>query len=217
VAMGHDKGQADPISLLGDVHPSAQYCSHCGHQTTLETLAHDSRARRVCNHCGTVHYQGPRLLVGGVIFYQDRILMVRRAVEPAYGLWNIPTGFVEEGESLEQAIARELVEETGVHIDPGDFDLSAVLSLPALSQVYVIFRSELASQPHFICGAECLEVALKGEADLTQEQHAFAHSLFSRRAAFYAELRSRRFAIHLECVSTDPSVTETTRTYSLHP
>jgi len=109
----------------------------------------------------------------------------------------MPAGFMEDGESIEQAAARETVEETGVNIQPGDFLLYSVLSLPEMNQIYVTLRSELPQVPEMKAGPESLEVRMIGENDIRRDEWAFASLLENNRPAeLFREIRSGRFAIH---------------------
>jgi ADP-ribose pyrophosphatase YjhB (NUDIX family) len=99
--------------------------------------------------------------------------MCRRAIEPAKGFWFAPTGFVEVGESLEEAAARELSEETGLSLSPSVMTLYGVLSLPFLEQVYITFRTQLESEPTLRPGPESLEVRMLAESEIPSKGLAF--------------------------------------------
>jgi ADP-ribose pyrophosphatase YjhB (NUDIX family) len=123
--------------------------------------------------------------------------MCRRALEPGRGRWSIPAGYMERGETIEQAAARETAEEVGIVLNPEALELYAILSLPAIDQVYITLRTELLEEPRLHCGPESLEVGLFGERDLTADQWAFASTLVSNSAAtVFREIRTGRFGIH---------------------
>jgi ADP-ribose pyrophosphatase YjhB (NUDIX family) len=173
------------------------FCSSCGKPVELRRLTNDTRPRFVCTSCGSVHYSNPRILVACLAYHGERILMCRRAHEPRRGLWALPAGFMEENESLEQAAARETLEETGVEVSPAALVLYSVLSLPHMNQVYVTFRTELRSVPQMQPGPESLDVALIGEHDIRRDDWAFVTPLSeSRPAEMYREIRTRAFSIH---------------------
>lgn len=192
------------------------FCCSCGKPVALQRVAHDARARFVCVSCGSIHYENPRVLVGCLAHYHDRILLCRRALEPSRGLWSIPAGFMEENESLEQGAAREMIEESGVQVDPAELALYRVVSLPDLSQVYVVFRVQLRTIPPMNPGPESLDVALIGESDLPSEQWAFTnfHSA-ARLAELFGEIRSGVFSIHQTRLSGNLCVRRESRTYAL--
>ncbi len=110
---------------------------------------------------------------------------------------------MEQGESLEQAAARETFEETGVKVDPEALDLYSIVSLPELSQVYVYFRIELETIPDMRAGPECLEVKMIQESEIELSQIAFPVMIggeSSRKSILFREIRNRSFAIHKLCV-----------------
>jgi ADP-ribose pyrophosphatase YjhB (NUDIX family) len=123
--------------------------------------------------------------------------MCRRALEPSRGRWSIPAGYMERGETVERAAAREAAEEVGIVLNPQALELYGILSLPAIDQVYITLRTELPEPPLLCCGPESLEVGLFAENDLTPDQWAFASTLVSNSAAtVFREIRTGRFGIH---------------------
>ena len=87
------------------------YCSQCGARVALKVPAGDTLPRFVCETCLVIHYQNPRIVAGCIPEWEDRILLCRRAIEQQYGLWTLPAGFMENGETIEQAALRETREE----------------------------------------------------------------------------------------------------------
>ena len=96
------------------------YCSVCAAPVTLKVPAGDSLARHVCDACGAIHYRNPRLVVGALPEWEDRILLCRRAIEPRHGKWTLPAGFMENGETVADAALRETLEESGSRIELGE-------------------------------------------------------------------------------------------------
>ncbi|MGD9164972.1 MAG: NUDIX hydrolase, partial [Chromatiales bacterium] len=88
-----------------------KYCSQCGDKVEIFIPEGDDRPRHVCPTCGTIHYQNPKVVVGTIPVWEDRVLLCRRAIEPRYGLWTVPAGFMENGETSQQGAARETLEE----------------------------------------------------------------------------------------------------------
>jgi ADP-ribose pyrophosphatase YjhB (NUDIX family) len=117
----------------------------------------DNRERRVCPDCGFINYENPKVVVGSVVVWEDRILLCRRAIDPRHGFWTLPAGYMELNESASQAAAREAWEEAQATITIDG--LLAVYSIPRISQVQLIYRAHLTS-PVFAAGPESLEVAL---------------------------------------------------------
>ena len=147
-----------------------KFCSHCGEKISREIPEGDNRERDVCLHCGTIHYQNPKVITGCLPVYQGKILLCRRAIEPRYGLWTLPAGFMELGETTQEGASRETWEEAQAKVSA--LDLYTIFNLPHIGQVYCIFRSEL-EVPEFAPGIESLEVELFDEADIPWDRLAF--------------------------------------------
>jgi ADP-ribose pyrophosphatase YjhB (NUDIX family) len=154
------------------------YCSHCGAPVELRVPPGDHLPRHVCNACGTIHYQNPRLVVGCVPEHAGKILLCRRAIEPRLGYWTVPAGFMENGETLQQAAARESHEEALARVDIGS--LLAVVHVLHARQVHVFFRAVLP-QPEYGAGAESLEVALFAPAEIPWGELAFPSTDYALR------------------------------------
>ena len=146
------------------------YCSSCGASVEVRIPPGDNRPRHVCSACGEVHYQNPKLVVGCIPEWDDRILLCRRAIEPRYGLWTVPAGFMETGETSQQGAARETLEEANARVEVSE--LYALFNLPHIDQVYMLFRSRLLDLD-FRPGAESLEVRLFREREVPWERIAF--------------------------------------------
>lgn len=171
------------------------FCSDCGGRISRQWVAADGRERDVCMNCRQVHYENPRILVTAMITWQDRLLLCRRAHDPSYGLWCAPGGFMEKGETLEQAAARELEEETGVRIEADQLTLYTVTNLPMISEVYVVFRASV-NEPTIACGAESLEAGFFRRDEIPWNQLAWPQ-LGSYIRLFFREQKAADFGIHL--------------------
>ena len=154
------------------------YCSHCGAPVGLRVPPGDHLPRHVCDACGTIHYENPRLVVGCVPEHEGRILLCRRAIEPRLGYWTIPAGFMENGETLQQAAARETQEEALARVEVGS--LLAVVHVLHARQVHVFFRATMRSG-EFGAGTESLEVKLVGPAEIPWDEVAFPSTEFALR------------------------------------
>jgi ADP-ribose pyrophosphatase YjhB (NUDIX family) len=117
----------------------------------------DSHARLVCADCGFINYENPKVVVGAVCSWGERILMCRRAIEPRKGYWTLPAGYMELNETTADGARREAWEEARARIELDG--VLAVYSIPRLSQVQVIYRARLASA-EIEPGPESAEVAL---------------------------------------------------------
>jgi ADP-ribose pyrophosphatase YjhB (NUDIX family) len=141
-----------------------------GPSFSLKVPAGDNRSRRVCDACGFVDYVNPRIVVGAVCAWEDRVLLCRRAIEPRHGFWTVPAGFLEEGESVEAGARREAWEEAraDIAIDA----LLGVYSVPRISQVHMMFRASLLT-PAVEAGEESLEVRLYEWGEIPWDDLAF--------------------------------------------
>ena len=146
------------------------FCSHCGQPVRLAIPEGDNVQRHVCSGCGTVHYQNPKIVSGCVPEYEGRILLCRRAIEPRLGYWTIPAGFMENGETTQDAARREAAEEALADVEIGS--LLAVVHVLHADQVHVMFRARLPT-PQFGVGQESLEVMLCDEAGIPWQDIAF--------------------------------------------
>ncbi|MGE5153046.1 MAG: NUDIX hydrolase [Bdellovibrio bacteriovorus] len=146
------------------------FCSQCGAEVRVLIPAGDDRPRHVCTRCGTVHYQNPKVVVGCIPEWEDRVLLCRRAIEPRYGLWTLPAGFMERGETTLTGAARETLEEANARVAIGP--LFSLFNLPHIDQVYLLFRGQLLDLD-FHPGAESLEVRLFAESEIPWGELAF--------------------------------------------
>jgi ADP-ribose pyrophosphatase YjhB (NUDIX family) len=158
-----------------------KFCSSCGHPVTLRTPEGDHLPRYVCDECGVVHYQNPKLVVGCVPEYEGRILICKRAIEPRYGFWTIPAGFMENGETTQGGARRETLEEAHAEVEIGS--LLAVVHVLHADQVHVMFRARM-HEPRFGATAESLEVRLCEESEIPWHAIAFRSVDFALKRYF---------------------------------
>lgn len=170
-----------------------KFCSACGATVELRIPEDDNRPRHICTACGIIHYQNPRMVIGALPVWQDQILLCRRAIEPRYGKWTLPGGFMENGESTGQAAIRETLEEAGARIELDG--LYSMYSLPYVNQVHMLFRARLLDLD-FAPGEESLEVRLFDEADIPWDELAFRPVRYSLEH-YFAERRSGAFGVHV--------------------
>ena len=155
-------------------------------------MASDTLTRWVCEHCGEIHYQNPKLVVGTVPEHEGKVLLCRRAIEPRYGYWTLPAGFMENDETTAQAALRETLEEAGATVELGEpFTL---ISVPRVNQVHLFYRARLRDL-EFKPGEETLEIALLEESQIPWPEIAFRTVGYTLKRWF--EDRSRgSFAFH---------------------
>ncbi|MDD1966920.1 NUDIX hydrolase [Pseudomonas sp. NPDC090203] len=182
-----------------------KFCSQCGEQVTQRIPEGDSRPRFVCDHCQTIHYQNPNIVAGVLPVWGDKVLLCRRAIEPRLGYWTLPAGFMENGESVEQAARRETVEEACAVLE--DLHLYAMIDVPHISQVHIFYRANMASED-YAAGVESLEVKLFDEADIPWSELAF-HTVRRTLECFFHDRRHQVFPVHTDCLSVTPALKTT--------
>lgn len=169
-----------------------KFCSDCGHPVVTKTPDGDHLPRFVCESCSTIHYQNPRIIAGCIPEWQGKILLCRRAIEPRRGFWTVPAGFMENGEGVQDAAAREAQEEALADVEIGS--LVAIVNVIRAHQVHIIFRARLRSTG-FGVGSESLEVALFDEPDIPWSDLAFLTVEFALRQYFH-DRRTGRESTH---------------------
>ena len=118
-----------------------KYCSNCAAPVVQRVPPGDNLLRFVCDECGEIHYQNPKLVVGAIPEWDGRVLICKRAIEPRYGYWTLPAGFMENGESTGQAASRETLEEAGARIELAE--PFSMLSVAQVNQVHLFYRARL--------------------------------------------------------------------------
>jgi ADP-ribose pyrophosphatase YjhB (NUDIX family) len=147
-----------------------KFCSNCGAAVARRIPPGDSLPRAVCDACGSIHYENPKLVLGAIPEWEGRVLLCRRAIEPRYGYWTLPAGFMENSETAGDAAARETLEEAGARIEIGP--AFSMVSVPYVNQVHIFFRARLLDL-EFKPGDESIEVALFEEARMPWKDIAF--------------------------------------------
>ena len=130
----------------------------------------DDRPRLTCLDCGYIAYENPKIVVGAVCTWQDKILLCKRAIEPRVGYWTIPAGYLELNETFAEGAAREAWEEAQTQINITG--VLGIYEIPRISQVYVIHSAELAT-PEFSPGPESQDVKLVEWSDIPWDALAF--------------------------------------------
>ena len=146
------------------------YCRHCGSAATVRIPKGDDRPRQVCDACGAIHYDNPRLIVGCIAEHGEQVLLCKRAIEPRAGLWTLPAGFMENGETTEEGAARETWEEARAKV--ANPQLYRLFDVPDISQVYLFYRGELQDGA-FGVGPESADAKLFTEDEVPWDSIAF--------------------------------------------
>ena len=147
-----------------------KFCSQCGAGVRVGIPGGDNRERHICDNCGTIHYHNPKIVAGCIPSWKGKVLLCRRAIEPRHGLWTVPAGFMENGETTYQGAARETLEEANARVDVQGLYLT--VNLPRINQVYLLFRARLLDLD-FSAGEESLEVALFAPEQVPWKELAF--------------------------------------------
>ena len=170
-----------------------KHCRNCGAAVVYRVPDDgDTRERAVCPACDTIHYENPLNVVGTVPYWGEHVLLCKRNIEPRWGKWTLPAGFMELGESTEEGAARETVEEAGARFEMED--LLSVLSVPRVGQVHLFYRARLLSD-RFDPGHETIEARLFAESDIPWDEIAF-RTVRETLLAYFADRRAGRFRVH---------------------
>ncbi|MEO7725710.1 MAG: NUDIX hydrolase [Burkholderiales bacterium] len=170
-----------------------KFCSNCGATVELRVPEGDTLPRFVCAACDTIHYQNPRMIVGCIPEWEDRILLCRRAIEPRHGMWTVPAGFMENGETTFAGAARETLEEANARVEITQ--LYALYNIPHINQVYILFRARLLDL-EFSAGAETLETALFAESEVPWDKLAFA-TVRNTLTRYYSDRKAADYKFHM--------------------
>jgi 8-oxo-dGTP diphosphatase len=147
------------------------FCPLCGGDLDLRTVKSNEPERLVCRRCGFIFYQDPKVAVGTIIRNEhDQIVMVRRAIEPGYGKWVFPGGFVDRGETVLAAAVREAREEAGIDIRIDR--LLNVYSYPGRAPVIIVYVATMTGGT-LECDDEGLEVKFVAPEDIPWDDLAF--------------------------------------------
>jgi len=172
------------------------FCSACGAHVEQRIPAGDTVLRHVCTSCGTIHYENPKMVVGCIPEWESRILLCRRAIEPRHGLWTVPAGFMENGETTADGAMRETLEEANARVEI--LGLYALFNIPHINQVYMLFRARLLDLD-FSAGAESLETKLYEENEIPWDEIAFITVRRTLRH-YFDDRRAGEFKFHMGTV-----------------
>ena len=171
-----------------------KFCPNCASPLGRRVPPGDSLPRYLCDACGSIHYQNPRLVVGTLPEWEGKVLLCRRAIEPRYGYWTLPAGFMENDETTGEAAARETLEEAGARVELGS--PFSMISVPRVNQVHLFYRARLLHLD-FKPGVESIEVALYKEAEVPWPEIAF-RTVGATLKHWFADRARGAFGFHAE-------------------
>jgi ADP-ribose pyrophosphatase YjhB (NUDIX family) len=176
------------------------FCSACGARVEHRVPPGDSLPRHICTNCGIIHYENPKMVVGCIPEWKNSILLCRRAIEPRHGLWTVPAGFMENGETTAEGAMRETLEEANAKVEI--LGLYALFNIPHINQVYMLFRARLLDLD-FSAGAETLETGLFEEEQIPWDQIAFITVRRTLRH-YFDDRRAGEFHFHIGTIEPMP-------------
>ncbi len=170
-----------------------KFCSECAHPVTVAIPEGDNRPRYVCTQCGTIHYQNPKLVIGSIPVWEKcgeqdgefKVLLCKRAIEPRYGYWTLPAGFMENEETTGQAAVRETEEEAGANVELGN--LFTLLNVAHVHQVHLFYLARLLDLD-YEAGVESLDVQMFAEHEIPWDDLAFP-TIRTTLELFFADRR----------------------------
>ena len=168
-----------------------KYCSLCAHEVVRKIPEGEDRDRDVCPSCHEIFYVNPKVIVGCIPTVGDKVLLCKRAIEPRYGKWTLPAGFMENRETTEEGAAREMWEEAEARAI--NMSMYRIFDVPHISQVYVFYRCEVADD-QYGAGPESLETALFDEADIPWDQLAFP-VVIEMLTEFFDDRKTQEFPV----------------------
>lgn len=170
-----------------------KYCGKCGNRLASRIPPGDDRPRFVCDTCETIHYENPKIVVGCIPEFGDKILLCRRAIEPRRGRWTLPAGYLENGETLLEGVKREVFEEAKARLTA--LTPYGLYNLTFVNEVYIMFHGRLVDEGYGP-GPESSEVRLVAEADIPWEALAFS-VMRQTLTRFFADRKEGGLRFHM--------------------
>jgi ADP-ribose pyrophosphatase YjhB (NUDIX family) len=171
-----------------------KYCKECGSAVVYRLPDDgDTKERAICTRCNTIHYENPLNVVGTVPHWGDKVLLCKRNIEPRWGKWTLPAGFMELGETTAEGAARETDEEAGSQFEMQG--LFSLLNVTRVGQVHIFYRARLLSE-HFAPGAETIEARLFSEDEIPWDEIAF-RTVKETLERYFADRRNGHYGLHV--------------------
>ncbi|NMM15319.1 MAG: NUDIX hydrolase [Rhodoferax sp.] len=170
-----------------------KHCKNCGTAVIYRIPDDgDTKERAICEACSTIHYENPLNVVGTVPHWGDKVLLCKRNIEPRWGKWTLPAGFMELNETVAEGAARETLEESGAQFEMEGF--FTLVNVARVGQVHMFYRAKLLSDI-FAPGFETIEARLFTEDEIPWEEIAF-RTVKETLERYFADRRAGHFSIH---------------------
>tara|TARA_B100000902_G_C26894388_1_gene708991 strand:- start:22 stop:573 length:552 start_codon:yes stop_codon:yes gene_type:complete len=176
--------------------PQQKYCSYCGSETSYKIPKDDNRERAVCDECGAIFYENPKVVSGCILEWQDKILLCKRATEPRNGYWTLPAGFLENNETVAEGALRETYEEANAKSN--NIELFYMCDLRHISQIYMMYRGFLLDGK-YSAGPESEKVQLFTESEIPWGDIAFT-VIEKTLKLYYQDKKNGNFSIHFDTI-----------------
>ncbi|RWR78545.1 nudix hydrolase 23, chloroplastic [Cinnamomum micranthum f. kanehirae] len=180
--------------------PKIKFCQSCGGPTKLVIPDGEEKMRAVCTLCGRIFYENPKMVVGCLVEHDNKVLLCKRKIQPSYGLWTLPAGFLEIGESAAEGATRETLEEARAEVEV--LSPFAQLDIPLIAQSYIIFRAKMKT-PDFSPGPESLDCALFPLEDIPFDSLAFS-SIFVTLKMYIEDVKAGKLKFHYCTINKRP-------------
>jgi ADP-ribose pyrophosphatase YjhB (NUDIX family) len=173
--------------------PPIQHCKQCGTAVVYRVPDDgDTKERAVCPSCNTIHYENPLNVVGTVPHWGDKVLLCKRNIEPRFGKWTLPAGFMELNETTAEGAARETDEEAGAQFEMEG--LFSLLNVARVGQVHLFYRARLLSD-QFNPGTETIQAQLFSENEIPWDDIAF-RTVKETLERYFADRRAGHYGFH---------------------
>jgi ADP-ribose pyrophosphatase YjhB (NUDIX family) len=170
-----------------------KFCSNCSTPISFGPIEGEHLPRHHCGNCGAIHYQNPKIIVACLPIWDDKIMLCRRGIEPQLGFWNIPGGFMENNEGVEDGALREMFEETGC--EGTIIRVHSMYSVLRVHQVHICFLVKMNSLTYHLT-PESTEIQLFSESEIPWQEIAFASNTFALKR-YFEDKKQGRHQTHL--------------------
>ncbi|XP_027352178.1 nudix hydrolase 23, chloroplastic isoform X1 [Abrus precatorius] len=202
---------SSPLHSAGNVR-NIKFCQWCGGSTKHDIPHGEEKLRAICTVCGKIAYQNPKMVVGCLIEHDNKVLLCKRSIQPSHGLWTLPAGYLEIGESAVEGAIRETREEANADVEV--ISPFAQLDIPLIGQTYLIFLAKL-KKPHFSPGPESLECQLFPLDDIPFNSLSFS-SMVVTLSLYVEDIKAGKLKFHYGTINKRPGTSPSDiRAYTL--